>query len=83
MAAGCPVATSPATSLLEIVGDDGFTFDPESVESIASAIRRLDGEPDLRRRIVDHGRRRATLFTGEKMARKTLAVYEKVAAGLA
>ena len=81
MAAGCPVATSPATSLLEIVGDDGFTFDPESVESIASAIRRLDGEPDLRRRIVDHGRRRATLFTGEEMARKTLAVYEEVVAG--
>jgi glycosyltransferase involved in cell wall biosynthesis len=80
MAAGCPVATSPATSLLEIVGDDGFTFDPESVESIASAIHRLDTEPDLRRQIVDHGRRRATLFTGEAMARRTLAVYDKVAA---
>lgn len=80
MAAGCPVATSSATSLMEIVGDDGFTFDPENVESVASAIHRLDTEPDLRRRIVDHGKRRATLFTGEAMARRTFAVYEKVAA---
>ncbi|HEX7580510.1 MAG TPA: glycosyltransferase family 1 protein [Thermoanaerobaculia bacterium] len=80
MAAGCPVATSPATSLLEIVGADGFTFDPESVESIASAIHRLDTEPYLRRQIVDHGRRRARLFTGEKMARQTLAVYETAVA---
>jgi glycosyltransferase involved in cell wall biosynthesis len=81
MAAGCPVATSPATSLSEIVGNDGFTFDPESVESIASAIHRLDTDPDLCRQLVDRGRHRAKLFTGEEMARKTLAVYEKVAAG--
>jgi glycosyltransferase involved in cell wall biosynthesis len=80
MAAGCPVATSPATSLLEIVGDDGFTFDPENVESIAAAIQRLDTEPDLRRQIVEHGKSRATLFTGEKMAQRTLEVYERVAA---
>ena len=80
MAAGCPVATSPATSLSEIVGNDGYTFDPESVESIASAIRRLDTDPDLCRQLVDKGRRRATLFTAEEMARKTLAVYQKVVA---
>jgi glycosyltransferase involved in cell wall biosynthesis len=80
MASGCPVATSPATSLSEIVGNDVDTFDPESVESIASAIHRLATDPDFCRQHVEKGRRRATLFTGEEMARKTLAVYEKVAA---
>jgi glycosyltransferase involved in cell wall biosynthesis len=81
MAAGCPVATSPATSLSEIVGDDGYTFDPESVEGIASAIHRLATDRDLCRQLVDRGRRRAKLFSGEEMAQKTLAVYEKVASG--
>jgi glycosyltransferase involved in cell wall biosynthesis len=81
MAAGCPVATSPATSLSEIVGNDGYTFDPESVESIASAIHQLATDPDLCRQLIEKGRRRAELFTGEEMARKTLAVYERVVSG--
>ena len=81
MAAGCPVAASPATSLLEIVGNDGYTFDPESIDGIASAIHGLEADPGLRRQLIDRGKRRARLFTGEEMARKTLAVYEEVVAG--
>lgn len=80
MAAGCPVATSRATSLPEIVGDDGYIFDPENLEEIATAIHRLATDPDLRRQLIEKGKPRAKLFTGAEMARRTLAVYEKVVA---
>jgi glycosyltransferase involved in cell wall biosynthesis len=39
MASGCPVASSTAGSLPEIVGDAAVLFDPEDPEAIASAVR--------------------------------------------
>ncbi|WP_248759912.1 glycosyltransferase family 1 protein [Pseudarthrobacter sp. SSS035] len=39
MASGCPVASSTAGSLPEIVGDAAVLFDPEDPTAIASAIR--------------------------------------------
>jgi glycosyltransferase involved in cell wall biosynthesis len=39
MASGCPVASSTAGSLPEIVGDAAVVFDPTDPEAIASAIR--------------------------------------------
>jgi glycosyltransferase involved in cell wall biosynthesis len=39
MASGCPVASSTAGSLPEIVGDAAVLFDPEDPAAIASAIR--------------------------------------------
>jgi glycosyltransferase involved in cell wall biosynthesis len=39
MASGCPVASSTAGSLPEIVGDAAVLFDPHDPEAIASAIR--------------------------------------------
>lgn len=77
MAAGCPVASSRATSLPELVGEDGLLFDPESEEEIARAISSLSHRPELRRSLGERGRVRARRFTGARMAEETAAVYER------
>ncbi|BDG05823.1 glycosyltransferase family 4 protein [Anaeromyxobacter oryzae] len=81
MAAGCPVACARATSLPEVIGDEGLMFDPESVEDIAAALRRMWKDAGLRARLRATLRPRAALFTVERMAQGTAAVYERVARG--
>lgn len=75
MVLGCPVACSRATSLPEIVGEDGYLFDPASVDQIAVAIRDLWRQParrdELRRRL----RVRAERFTTARMAAGTVDAY--------
>jgi len=77
MRAGLPVACADRTSLPEIAGGAALLFDPESVDSIAGAIRALLDDPALRARLVGLGRARAAAFSWERTARETLAVYER------
>jgi glycosyltransferase involved in cell wall biosynthesis len=83
MAVGCPVACARASSLPELVGGEGLTFDPGRVEEIARAISLLAKDPVLRRRLVERLARRAERFTPARMATATAAVYERVAARVA
>ncbi|MDQ3149741.1 MAG: glycosyltransferase family 4 protein, partial [Chloroflexota bacterium] len=78
MACGTPVLTSNVTCLPEIAGDAAVIVDPESPDSIAEGIARLDGSEDLRRRLGASGLQRARLFTWDNSARRTLAVYEEM-----
>jgi glycosyltransferase involved in cell wall biosynthesis len=73
MACGCPVATSNAGSLPEVVGDAAVLFDPRDPESIAAGIlEALDRADELRQR----GLARAAGFTWDATARAHDAVYE-------
>jgi glycosyltransferase involved in cell wall biosynthesis len=82
MACGCPVVTSTASSLPELAGDAALLVDPRDPGAIADAMRLLVEDGGERRRLVARGRRRAARFTWERTARETLAVYERVLAGL-
>lgn len=75
MASGVPVAVSDRTSLPEVVGAAGLTFDPARVEAIAEAIDRVVEDDTLRRRLVAAGLARACEFSWD-------AVAERVAAAL-
>jgi glycosyltransferase involved in cell wall biosynthesis len=79
MTARCPVACARATSLPELVGEDGLLFDPHSVEDIAEAIARLWKDEGLRERLRGRLHLRAQQFTPERMARETASVYDRVA----
>lgn len=81
MACGSPVACSQTSSVGEIAGDGAATFDPRDVESIATTLRRLLDDADLRAMLVERGVRRAAGFTWERAARETWAVYRQAAAG--
>jgi glycosyltransferase involved in cell wall biosynthesis len=78
MACGTPVVTSNVTSLPEVVGDAALTVDPTDEEALAAAIHRALTDEPLRERLREAGSARAALFSWERTAAETLAVYRKV-----
>ncbi len=81
MACGCPVVTSSASSLPEVVGDAGILVDPYNVQALAQAMRRVLSDSRLRDDMVRKGLEQSEKFSWEKAAEQTQEVYRKVAAG--
>jgi len=80
MASGVPVVSSNAASLPEVVGDAGLLVDPRSSPAIASAIRNVLSDAELRRKLRERGRVRAGAFSWDDTARRTLGAYSSVVA---
>ncbi len=78
MACGVPVACSNTSSLPEVAGDAALYFDPESVDSISEALRRLLLDTELRVTLRGWGLERAREFSWDQTAEKTLEVYRSV-----
>jgi len=81
MACGVPVACSGTSSLGEVAGDAALTFDPQRVEGMVEALRRLLGDADLRTELRQKGLVRAAAFSWARAARETWEVYERVVGG--
>ncbi len=80
MACGCPVASSTRASLAEVVGDAAAMLDPESVESIAEALKRVVSDEEARPRLRAAGLERARAFSWRVSAERHTAIYERVSA---
>jgi len=80
MASECPVISSDRAALPELVGDAGLLVDPERVEAIAEAMRRVLTDASLRTELRERGLRRSRQFTWQETARRTLEVYRQAAA---
>ena len=81
MACELPVIATTAGALPEIVsdGENGILFDPGDVPALASAIKRLLEDNDLRLSMGHASRRIAEdKFNWEQAARQTLDVYKEV-----
>lgn len=78
MACGCPVITSNASSLPEVVGEAGIMVDPYNVQWLADAIQQVLEDTVLAQDIRQRGLERAKLFSWQRCARETLAVYHQV-----
>ena len=76
-AAGCPVITSNRGSLKEITGNAAFIVNPESTEDMAAAIREFSSVK-IRQKLVVKGLKQARIFSWEKTASETIAVYHHV-----
>jgi glycosyltransferase involved in cell wall biosynthesis len=76
MQRGVPVACSRASSLPEVAGDAARYFDPLHVEDIRLALVELLADEALRARLARAGLKRAQLFSWERAAVETVAVYE-------
>jgi glycosyltransferase involved in cell wall biosynthesis len=74
-ACGCPTLVADASCFPEIAGDAAVYFDPADRDSLAGALRRVLGDHELRASLRAAGLERAKLFTWERTARETLAVY--------
>jgi glycosyltransferase involved in cell wall biosynthesis len=78
MSCGCPVICSNASSLPEVVGDAGLTFNPNDGDGLESAMKDMAGNAVLRQDLRNKGLERAKMFSWEKCARETLEVYKTV-----
>lgn len=98
MACSCPVVATAVGGIPEVVVDgetgvlvpfehaEGPSFEPADPErferDLADAINRLAGDPELRRRMGEAGRRRVEeRFSWASIARVTLDLYRSVTAG--
>lgn len=79
MVQGCPVATSRAGAIPEIVGDAALLFDPTDVEEMAAGIDAVVSDEALRDRLRRAGRERAARFTWDATVDQTLAAYRLAA----
>jgi len=77
MARGVPVACANASSLPEVAGDAALLFDPHDPKAIAAAIQRLISDEQLREELRRRGLERASQFSWEAAARKTVRAYAK------
>ena len=78
MASGAPTITSRGSSLEEVAGDGALLVDPFDVASIADAIERVLGDPELQRQLADRGLRRSAEFKPEELSLKMLDVYRSL-----
>jgi glycosyltransferase involved in cell wall biosynthesis len=70
MACGCPVITRRNSSLEEVGGDVALYIEDDSLQGL---MRLLLGDERLRETLRIRGRQRASQFTWEEVARKTVA----------
>lgn len=78
MACSTPVICSNASSLPEVVGDSAITVPPDDVIALTHAIRDVLANPEIQVELKKRGLKRASLFTWDETARKTVKVYENL-----
>lgn len=74
----CPVVCSSTSSLPEVVGNAAHMFIPESSKSIRLAMESVINDPEYRSQLINLGRERVKMFSWEKCALETAAVYKMV-----
>ena len=81
MACGRAVACSNTTAMPEVANAAGILFDPHSTAEMVRAMSDVLLDQELRMRLERLGLHRASLFSWEKAAARTLDVYMRVAGG--
>jgi len=78
MACGTPMVSSHSSSLPELGGEAVRYFDPYEVEEMASAIRAVWTDGELRAEMRENGLAQAAKFSWARAAKETLATYGAV-----
>jgi glycosyltransferase involved in cell wall biosynthesis len=71
---GLPVVASPAGGIREVAGDAALYAEPQDLEALAVATRRVLTDGALRQRLVAGGKDRAAEFTWDRCAKGVLKV---------
>lgn len=74
---GAPVVSSNATCLPEVYGDAALYFDPKDIDDMADKIAKVLDDETFRADLIKRGYAQVEKYSWERMARQTLAVYEK------
>lgn len=78
MAIGAPVLAARASCLPEIYKDAALYFDPFSPKDMGEKISLVIKNEDIRKKLIDAGRKRVKSFSWQRMAEQTLKIYEQV-----
>ena len=76
MAMQCPVVSSNASSMPEVIGDAAEFFNPNDIDSIKAAIEQVVFSEERKQDLIRKGNQRVTQFTWSMCADKTLSVYQ-------
>ncbi|MFQ5789247.1 MAG: glycosyltransferase family 4 protein [Acidobacteriota bacterium] len=77
LACGTPVVSSRRGALPEVAADAVVWVEPEDETSIATGIETILTDSELIPRLREEGLKRATFFSWEESARRTLEVYRR------
>jgi glycosyltransferase involved in cell wall biosynthesis len=78
LSCGCPVITSNASSLPEVVGKGGILLNPSDTSSICNHILDLIENKNKRKQIAEEGLKIAKKFNWFKAAESTLKIYKEL-----
>ena len=76
MASGCPVVSSSASSLSEVVSDSGILIEPHQTEDFIHSVDTILRDTSLRNKLIEKGRKRAKEFSWDVTAQKTLDILK-------
>jgi len=76
---GVPVITSNVSAMPEVAAGGALIVDPRSVEEIRSALDRVTGDLNLRKRLIEAGRQRRADFDWNKSAARIWEIVGNVA----
>jgi alpha-1,3-rhamnosyl/mannosyltransferase len=80
MSCGAPVICSNVSSLPEVTGDAALQVSPDDTHALAAALTRVLADASLRVTLRERSLRRATLFSWQRTAADTIALYRDAAA---
>lgn len=78
MAHNCPVISSNASSMPEVIADAGVFFNPNDIDDMATALKAVLYDEDIQKKLVVKGGERLKFFSWEKCAKQTLDVYKSL-----
>lgn len=75
---GCPVLTTPTSSIPEVAADAALYFEPKKIISVQDAVRVIMVDQDKRKELIEKGHHRASAFTWENTVRKHVEFYKEL-----
>jgi glycosyltransferase involved in cell wall biosynthesis len=72
---GSPVISSQATCLPEVLGEAAIYFNPEDKTNFVLALDQVLNNKELRQKLIMAGRNQVKLYSWQRCARETIAVY--------
>ncbi len=78
MASGCPVITTDAFAIPEVVGDAALIVSTHDIDAVSHAMSRFADDVHLRRRLAGAGLERARQFSWSASAERLIAMYHRL-----
>lgn len=78
MASACPVITSTVSCLPETAGDAALFCSPDDIDKLGQSINDIINNEELRKTIIEKGKKRAEEFCPEKYVQKLVSLYEEI-----